>query len=129
MQMNIYQYRQYVPSFQNYIACFPCLFSVDLSRFRFMSGAALSSLFSFPGCLFSFSSSIFFCFFCTLLHDTLDWMSSQKSFDKHDNWFVFHSCIHVCFPGVLEEIFSLAFHPSEVNKMSTRNFWKLSGKK
>ena len=29
-------------------------------------------------------------------------------------------------PGVL---CSKPFHPSEVNKMSTRNFWELSGKK
>ena len=29
----------------------------------------------------------------------------------------------------LLETVDMAFHPSEVDKMSTRNFWKLSGKK
>ena len=64
----------------NSFVFFPCLFTMDFSHFVFMSGAMLSSPFFFPGCLFSFYS-IFFAFFCTLLHDALDWAPSQKTFD------------------------------------------------
>ena len=97
-----HHHRQYVPPFQNHTTCFLFVFR---GLFMFCVHVWCSVVFPFllPWMLVFFFFFHLFHFFCTLLHDTLDWMPSQKTFDRHDNQFVFHSCIHMCFPSVLED--------------------------